>query len=62
MSRPTVSDSTELTTGFDKPVLSYVEGLMTNGWSVEGGRRTVGWLRLRLALTQPGPLGYLADC
>ncbi|MBF8261939.1 MAG: hypothetical protein HW376_1468, partial [candidate division NC10 bacterium] len=37
----TVSGSTGLTTGFDKPVLSFVEGLRTNGWHVEGLRASV---------------------
>jgi hypothetical protein len=35
---PTVSGSMKLTTGFDKPVLSFVEGLRTNGWHIEGLR------------------------
>ena len=35
---PAVSGSTELTTGFDTPVLSFVEGLRTNGWHIEGFR------------------------
>jgi len=36
LSMPTVSGSMILTTGFDKPVLSFVEGLRTNGWHIEG--------------------------
>ncbi|MDD5559990.1 UvrD-helicase domain-containing protein [Candidatus Methylomirabilis sp.] len=36
LSTPAASGSTELTTGFDKPVLSKVEGLRTSGWGVEG--------------------------
>jgi hypothetical protein len=27
---------TGLTAGFDEPVLSFVEGLRTNGWDIEG--------------------------
>jgi len=34
--RPSRSGSTELTAGFDRPVLSFVEGLRTSGWGVEG--------------------------
>ena len=33
---PAVSGSMGLTTGFDTPVLSLVEGLRMNGWGVEG--------------------------
>jgi hypothetical protein len=35
LSIPAVSGSTGLTTGFDEPVLSFVEGLRTNGWDGE---------------------------
>ncbi len=35
LSAPAASGSTRLTTGFDKPVLSFVEGLRTSGWSIE---------------------------
>jgi hypothetical protein len=35
LSIATVSGSTELTTCFDRPVLSFVEGLRMYGWGVE---------------------------
>ena len=42
---PSVSGSTRLTTGFDEPVLSFVEGLRTNGWHIEGLRVSgKGWM------------------
>ncbi len=42
LSSPATSGSTRLTTGFDRPVLSFVEGLRTSGWSIEAGQEPGG--------------------
>jgi hypothetical protein len=55
----TVSSSTELTTGSDKPVLRFVEGLRMNGWHIEGLRPSVIVKEFRSHYTNRGALHAL---
>jgi hypothetical protein len=57
LSMPTVSGSTELTTDFDKPVLSFVEGLRTNGWHIEGLRASACLVARNTLCTCGTPMG-----